>query len=159
MTPGVAGPAVGAATLLPGALVQPFTVCVTEYVPGMDTVMDVVVAPLLHNNVPEVPVAVKNELPQLFVTFTVGAAGIEFTVNVAAFEFALPAVLVQTARYCLLLSAIATVNDNVAVVAPVIFVHVVPLVLDCHCTVGAGLPFADELKLTLEPPHFVCDDG
>jgi len=38
------------------------------------------------------------------------------------------------------------------------FRHVVPLP-DCHCTVGAGLPLADEVKLTLAPSHFVCEDG
>lgn len=85
--------------------------------------------------------------------------GIGFTVNTAALELAVPALFVQTARYCLLLSAIATVNVNVAAVAPVIFVHVVPFVLDCHCTVGAGLPFAAEMKLTLVLSHFVCEDG
>jgi hypothetical protein len=33
----------------------------------------VVVAPLLHNKVPVVPVAVNTELPQLFATVTIGA--------------------------------------------------------------------------------------
>ena len=120
--------------------------------------IDVVVALLLQSSDPVNDEAVNVELPQLFVTFTVGAAGTVFTVNVAAFELAVPAVFVQTARYCLLLSPIATVNDNVDAVAPVIFVHVVPLP-DCHCTVGAGLPLADEVKLTLAPSHFVCEDG
>ena len=41
------------------------------------TWMDVVVAPLLHNNEPVKPVAVKSELPsQLFTTLTPGAAGV-----------------------------------------------------------------------------------
>ena len=38
--------------------------------------MDVVVAPLLHNNDPVKSAAVNTELPQLFTTLTVGAAGI-----------------------------------------------------------------------------------
>ena len=38
--------------------------------------MDVVVAPLLHNNDPVKSAAVNTELPQLFTTLTVGAVGI-----------------------------------------------------------------------------------
>jgi len=85
--------------------------------------------------------------------------GVGFTVNIAALELIVPALLLHTARYCLLLSPVVTANVNVAAVAPVIFVQVVPLVLDCHCTVGAGVPFAPEVKLTLCPAHFVCDVG
>ena len=84
--------------------------------------------------------------------------GIALTVNSAAFEFAVPALLLHTARYCLLLSVMATANVNVALVAPVMFVHVVPLP-DCHCTVGVGVPLAADVKLTLSPAHFVCDTG
>ena len=87
------------------------------------------------------------------------SCGIAFTVNIAALLLTVPAVLVHTARYCLLLSAMVVVNDNVAAVAPVIFVQVVPFVLCCHCTVGAGLPLAAELKLTLVPSHFVFEVG
>jgi len=54
------------------------------------TVMDVVVAPLLHNNEPVKLPAVNTELPQLFTTLTEGAVGTAFTVNVAAFEFTEP---------------------------------------------------------------------
>src|SRR5688572_27382877 len=119
-----------------------------------------VVAPLLHKNVaPAAPVAVSSELPQLLVTDTEGAAGVGLTVNIAALEVAVPAMLVHTARYCLLLSAVAVAKDNVALAAPAIFVQVVPLVLSCHCTVGAGLPLATELKITFNPAHFVCDAG
>ena len=84
---------------------------------------------------------------------------VELTVNIAASEFTVPPLFVHTARYCLLLSAIAVAKDNVAFVAPVIFVQVVPLVLTCHCTVGAGLPLAAELKLTFKPTHLVCEAG
>ena len=87
------------------------------------------------------------------------SAGIAFTVNIAALELTVPALLVHTARYCLLLSAAVAANVNVALVAPVIFVHVVPLVLDCHCTVGEGVPLAAELKLAFAPAHLVCDAG
>ena len=75
-------------------------------------------------------------------------AGIGLTVNKAASDVATPPLLLQTAWYCLLSSNADTANVNVPFVAPVIFVHVVPLVEDCHCTVGDGTPFADELKLT-----------
>ena len=59
--------------------------------------MDEVVALLLHNNVPVVPVAVNTELPQLFVTLTPGVEGIALTVKTAAFEFTEPLLLVHTA--------------------------------------------------------------
>jgi hypothetical protein len=48
VTTGADGIAFGAATPLPEELVHPFTVCVTEYVPAAGTVIDEVVAPLLH---------------------------------------------------------------------------------------------------------------
>ena len=77
-TVGAAGVVFGAAVPLPVALVHPFIVCVTVYVPAVVTVMDDVVAPLLHNNDPVKPEAVNTELPQLLITATVGAAGIDF---------------------------------------------------------------------------------
>ena len=46
------------------------------YVPAVVTVIDGVVAPVLHNNVPVKLVAVSNDVPsQLSVAITVGAAG------------------------------------------------------------------------------------
>jgi hypothetical protein len=51
-TVGADGIAFGAATPLPGRLVHPFSVCVTVYVPAVVTVIDEVVAPLLHNKEP-----------------------------------------------------------------------------------------------------------
>ena len=77
-TTGADGIAFGAATPLPEGLVHPFTVCVTVYVPAVVTVIDEVVAPLLHNKVPVKDVAVNVELPQLSTTDTVGADGIAF---------------------------------------------------------------------------------
>ena len=74
VTAGVVGAATGAATPLPATLVQPLTVRVTVYVPGDVTLIELVLAPLLHNNVP-VAVVVKTELPQLFTTVTAGAVG------------------------------------------------------------------------------------
>ena len=63
---------------LPDELLQPFMDCVTEYVPGVDTVMDVPVAPLLHNKEPVKSEAVSTELPQLSTVVTVGVATTEF---------------------------------------------------------------------------------
>lgn len=85
--------------------------------------------------------------------------GIGFTVSTAALELTVPALLVHTARYCLALSTAATPNVKVALVAPDMFVQVVPLVLDCHCTVGDGVPLAAEVKLAFAPAHLVCDAG
>ena len=122
--------------------------------------MEAVVAPVLHKNVAAgAPLAVNIELPQLSVTETEGAEGVALTVNTAAVEFAVPAILVHTARYCLLLSAVVVPNDNVPDVAPLMLVQLVPLVLSCHCTVGAGLPLAAELNITFSPAHFVCVTG
>src|SRR6185503_19831889 len=121
--------------------------------------MEFPVPPLLHENIaPPTPDAVNVELPQLLTTEIEGADGMEVTVNVAALEVAVPAIFVHTARYCLLLSAVVVVNDNVLLVAPPILFQV-PLVFTCHCTVGAGPPLAPELNVTLSPAHFVCDAG
>jgi hypothetical protein len=68
----------GVATSLPSALTHPFIICVTEYVPAVVTVIDAVVAPLLHNNDPVNPDAVNTELPHLFTTLTDGAGGVAF---------------------------------------------------------------------------------
>ena len=79
-TVGAAGIAFGAATPLPEGLVQPFTICVTEYVPAVVTVIeDEVIASVLHNKEPVKDVAVNIELPQLFTTDTVGAGTVEVT--------------------------------------------------------------------------------
>jgi hypothetical protein len=78
VTVGAVGTVLGAATPLRVALVQPFTVCVTVYVPAVVTVMEFVVPPLLHNNEPVNDPAVNTELPQLLTTVTVGAVGIVF---------------------------------------------------------------------------------
>jgi hypothetical protein len=121
--------------------------------------MEVVVAPLLHNKDPVNEAAVNVELPQLFTTDTPGAAGIAFTVSVAGLELTELVLFVHTARYCLLLSAVVAANVSVPLVAPAIFDQVVPFVLTCHCTVGTGVPLADEIKLALVPAHTDCDNG
>ena len=62
----------------------------TEYDPAVVTVVDVVFAPLLHNNVPVLPEAVNTEFPQASATDTVGAEGIVLGTAVP-----LPGLLVQ----------------------------------------------------------------
>jgi len=130
------------------------------YVAALVTVIVGVVAPLLHSSVPVKLLAVKSELPQLLVTVTVGAVGVGLTVNVAAFEFAEPALFVHTARYCFPLSPVAVANVSVALIAPMMFDQLIPLfVLTCHCTIGAGAPLAADIKVTLFPEQIVCVVG
>ena len=75
--------------------------------------------------------------------------GIGLTVSKAALELTVPSLLFQTAWYCLLLSPTVAAKVNVAFEAPDMLVHIAPSADDCHCTVGDGIPFADEVKLTL----------
>ena len=96
VTPGAAGVAFGAAMPEPAALIQPFTVCVTVYVPALFTVIEDVVAPVLHNKVaPAAAVVDKVVVPQLFTTVTTGAAGVAFGAAMPE-----PAVLVQPFTVC-----------------------------------------------------------
>ena len=149
---------IGAAMPLPEELGHPLTVCATVYVPAVATTMEELVEPLLHSNEPVNEPAVSVELPQLFTTDTDGAAGIALTVNVAAIELVDPVLLLHTARYCFPLSVVVVAKVNVPLVAPLTFVQVVPLVLDCHCTVGVP-PVAAEVKLALFPAQTVCEAG
>ena len=59
--------------------------------PAVVTVMEAVVAPLLHNKVPVNPDAVNTEFPQLSVTDTTGTG----TTDVFGAAVALPGALVQ----------------------------------------------------------------
>jgi hypothetical protein len=52
VTIGAIGVVFGAAVPKPGKLVQPFTVCVTLYVPALLTVMDEPAEPVLHDKIP-----------------------------------------------------------------------------------------------------------
>jgi hypothetical protein len=86
--------------------------------------------------------------------------GTALTVSVAALELTVPPMFVHAARYCLLLSAIVVAKVKVLLVAPLILLQLEPpFVLTCHCTVGAGLPLAAELKLALTLAHLVCEAG
>ena len=91
---GAAGAVLVAAVPDPAVLVQPFTVWVTVYVPAVFTVIEFVVAALLHSRVPVTPVAVSVDVPsQLLTTVTPGAAGAVLGAAVPD-----PAALVQPLR-------------------------------------------------------------
>ena len=95
LTDGVGGAVLGNAVPLPGVLVQPFTVCVTVYTPGLTTVIEEPTEPLLHNNEPVYPLAVNIDDPQLSTTPTDGAGGMLF-----GDAFPLPGTLVQPFTVC-----------------------------------------------------------
>ena len=91
-------------------------------------------------------------LPAVAVAFdgccvTVGAAAAGFTVSVAGFVVAEPAEFVNTARNCVPFCAVV-VEPMVCVrdVAPAMFDHDPPTGIDCHCTLGAGVPLAAAVK-------------
>jgi putative N-acetylmannosamine-6-phosphate epimerase len=95
VTTGVAGVVFGAATPEPAALVQPFTDCVTLYVPAEETVIDDVVWLSLHSSVP-VAVVDKVDVPlQLSTTVTTGVDGV-----VLGDAMPEPAALVQPLNNC-----------------------------------------------------------
>ena len=108
-----AGVGFGAAVPLAPGLAQPLSVCVTVYVPAVVTVIEVVVAPVLHNNEPVNEPAVNTLLSQLLVTVTVGAG----TLTGAAIS--LPGALVHPLTVCVTVYVPATVTVIDAVVAPV----------------------------------------
>lgn len=114
-TTGFEGVVLGAATPVPGRLLQPLTVALTVYVPALLTVIDAVVALLLHNNVPDAVVD-KVDVPlQLFTTVTTGVDGIAFGAAVPLPAILLHPLLVAVTVY---VPAVATVIDEV--VAPVL---------------------------------------
>lgn len=91
------GVGLGAAVPLAAGLVHPLTVWVTVYAPGAVTVIEAVVAPVLHNKEPVNDPAVKIELPQLLVTVTVGAG----TLELKGAAVPLPGALVHPFTVCL----------------------------------------------------------
>src|SRR4029077_8680449 len=79
-----------------------------------------------------------------------GGAG--FTVSVATAVVAVPAVLVNTARYWFPFCDKAVVKLRVVEVAPETLLNVAPpSVLNCHCTVGVGEPVAAAVKVAVWP--------
>jgi len=89
------------------------------------TVTGVVVAPLLHNKVPVVPVAVNSELPQLFITVTPGATGI-----VLGDAVPLPDALVQPLTVCVTVYVPAVVAVMDEPVSPVLHDKLLPEVVN-----------------------------
>ena len=89
---------------------------------------------------------------------TVGAAG-DGTVSVAAFDVADPQLFVNTARYCLPLSAADAVNVYVVKVAFAIGVNVAPPSLDtCQATVAVR-SFDAAVNVACDPLQNVADVG
>src|SRR5437899_5799623 len=78
--------------------------------------------------------------------------GVAFTVSVAAVVVAVPAELVNTARYWFPFCDKAVVKLRVVEVAPETLLNVPPpSVLTCHCTVGVGEPVAAAVKVAVWP--------
>ncbi|MDO6392154.1 hypothetical protein Q4E40_18610 [Pontibacter sp. BT731] len=73
---GLSGVILGFAVPEPAALVQPFTVFVTEYVPTLDTVIVEVLSPVLHRRLPAASVESVEVPLQLSTTVTTGAVGV-----------------------------------------------------------------------------------
>jgi len=85
--------------------------------------MEAVVSPVLQRNVaPATPLAVSNELPQLFTTVTVGAAGIVFGAAVPKPNGLVHPLTVWVTPYA---PALVTVMDDV--VAPLLQRNVAPV--------------------------------
>ena len=71
-----------------------------------------------------------------------------------------PPAFVKTARNWLLFCPAEVVNVSVVEVAPEMLLNVEPPSVDtCHCTVGAGVPLAAAVKLTLAPAQTVWFTG
>src|SRR3954471_6787638 len=91
---------------------------------------------------------------------SVGGRGAARTVSVASVVVAVPLVLVNTARYFLPLSAVDAANESMVPVWPLRLVNVAPpLVLTCHCTVGAGVPLALAWNVAAPPAVVNTSDG
>ena len=75
---GIAGAVFGDAVAEPAALVHPFIIWVTVYLPEVFTVMDEVVSLVLHNKLPVAFVDKVEDPLQLFITVIVGVAGAVF---------------------------------------------------------------------------------
>ena len=124
VTNGVAGVATGAAMPEPAALVHPLTVLVTVYVPPVVTVINDVVAPVLHNKLPPAVVD-KVEVPQLFTTVTTGVAGVVFGAAMPE-----PAALVQLPTVDVTVYVPATLTMIDEPVEPVLHNKLPPAVVD-----------------------------
>src|SRR5256712_222899 len=84
--------------------------------------------------------------------------GAVFTVSVAAVVVAIPAELVNTARYWYPFCDKAVVKLRVVEVAPApetLLKFAPPSTLTCHCTVGVGEPVAAAVKVAVWPAFTV----
>jgi putative N-acetylmannosamine-6-phosphate epimerase len=166
VTMGIDGVVFGAAVPEPAELVQPSTVCITVYVPALFTIMEEVVAPVLHNNKPVAVVDKVVEPLQLLTTFTIGVAGVVFGAAVPE-----PAKLVQASTVCVTVYVPAMLTIMEEVVAPVLHNNVpvavvgivdnvdVPLQLLTTVTIGvAGVVFGAAVPdpASLAQPFTVC---
>lgn len=123
-TTGVAGIAFGEAIPEACALVHPFRVLVTVYVPVEVIVRVAVVAPVLQSMVPPVGID-RRELPQLFTTVITGVAGLVFGAAIPE-----PAALVQPFTVCVTLKVPPVVTTIVDAVAPVLHRRLPAAVVD-----------------------------
>ena len=75
------------------------------------------------------------------------------TVKIAWLEVTLLTKFVAITRYLLpFIAKVTFVRDKLALVAPAMFDHVLPALVDtCHWNVGAGLPVAATLKVAVCP--------
>ena len=147
----------GAATPEPDALVQPFTVCVTVYVPAAVAVINDVVSAVLHSKVPAAVVDNVEVPTQLFTTVTIGVDGVAF--GAATPE---PDALVQPFTVCVTVyvpAALVVIDDDTSdmlhskVPAAVVDSVDVPSQLFTTLTVGVdGVEFIDKVKILVEHP-------
>ena len=106
-----------------------------------------------------VNVAMSPAITDSFVGFVVIIGATE-TVSVAVVVVALLTEFVNTALYWFPVIPAVTANVNVGDVAPFRFANVVPpLVLTCHCTVGAGAPVAAAVNVAFAPATTVTFSG
>ena len=89
----------GAATPEPEALTHPLTVWVSVYVPALLTLIDDVVAAVLHNKVPNAVVDKVDVPSQLLTTLTVGVDGAVLIVKLKVWTESQPAALVKVFIY------------------------------------------------------------
>ncbi len=96
-----------------------------------------------------------------WLTGFVVTVGAKFTVIVAAVVVAVPEAFVNTARNLVPFWPAVTLGTvSVVVVAPPTFAYVAPpSVLDCHCTVGVGVPVAAAVNSAVPPAFTVTSVG
>ena len=102
----------------------------------------------------EPPVSMQRLLFEFWSVTVPEVGGAVFTVSVAAVVVAVPAELVNTARYRYPFCDEAVVKPRMVEVAPApetLLKFAPPSVFTCHCTVGAGEPVAAAVKVAVWP--------